>query len=389
MSVGYKNFHTNLVLTEKGWLENGVITVNDKGRIMSIETGKTQSPNDLMALPALIDTHIHGARGADVMDATHEALDTISVFLAQHGIGAFLATTVTSTHKNTEKAIEQIHLSMRHGVRGAMILGSYLEGPFFTGKNRGAHPENLLQAPSKELLSQWLAIGHGTVKCVALAPEYENAPEIISWLRGKGIRVMLGHSDAGYEVTKKALTAGANGIVHCYNGMSGLHHRSPGMVGAALTTPECDTEIIVDGHHVHPAAVKVAQQCINKNLLLISDAMRAAGMGDGDYYLGELLVHMTKGVVRLDNGSLAGSTLTLDNAVINFMSMTGVSFDESWKHGSEYPAKSLGIDKDLGSLAPGKLASIVFMTPDHKIAATWVCGRKTYEAEEIVKKLTL
>lgn len=387
MSTGSKSFHVKRVLTETGWLDNGIISMNDKGRIVSIEPATTQSQNNLMALPALIDTHIHGARGADVMDATHDALDTISVFLAQHGIGAFLATTVTSTHKRIEKAIEQVHLSMRTGVRGAMILGSYLEGPFFTEKNRGAHPENLLQAPSKELLSQWLAIGHGTVKCVALAPEYDGALEIISWLRTRGIRVMLGHSDASYEITKQALSAGANGIVHCYNGMSGLHHRNPGMVGAALTTPDCSTEIIADGHHVHCAAVKIALQCCQHNLLLISDAMRAAGMIDGDYYLGELLVHMQKGVVRLDNGALAGSSLSLDNAVSNFMQMTALSLDEAWRHASEYPAKSLGIDKDLGSLAPGKIANIVFMTPEHEIVSTWVNGRKAYEAFSITKNM--
>lgn len=379
MPMGSKHFHVKRVLTETGWLDNGIISINDKGRIVSIEVAKTQSDTNLIAMPALIDTHIHGARGADVMDATHESLDTISVFLAHRGVGAFLATTVTETHERIEKAIDQVQVSMHKGVRGAMILGSYLEGPFFTEKHRGAHPEHLLQAPTKSLLSKWLSIGHGTVKCVAIAPEYETSLEIISWLRAKGIRVMLGHSDASYEVTKKALSAGANGIVHCYNGMSGLHHRNPGMVGAALTTPDCSTEIIVDGHHVHPTAVNIALCCCQSNLLLVSDAMRATGMVEGDYYIGELLAHMKNGIVKLDNGTLAGSTLSLNNAVTNLMTMTGLPLSEAWRHGSEYPARSLGIDKDLGTLAPGKLANIVFIDEQNNIISTWVSGRKVYD----------
>lgn len=389
MSTGFRRFHVKRILTETGWLDNAVIAVNEKGRIVSIEPAKTQSENNLIALPALIDTHVHGARGADVMDANHEALDTISVFLAQHGVGAFLATTITETHKRIEKAIEQVHLSMRIGVRGAMILGSYLEGPFFTEKHRGAHPARLLCPPSKALLSQWLAASHGTLKCVALAPEYKESLEIISWLRAKGVRVMLGHSDASYEVAKKALSAGASGVVHCYNGMSGLHHRSPGLVGAALTTQDCSTEIIVDGHHVDSAAVNIAFRCCKHNLLLISDAMRAAGMNDGDYYLGELLVHMRNGVVRLDDGTLAGSTTTLSHAVSHFMEMTELPFDEAWRHASEYPARSLGIDKDLGTLSPGKIANIVFMTEENVIVSTWVSGRKAYEARSLSKNLSM
>lgn len=377
--MAYEQLHVKQVLTDKGWLDNAIISIDNQGCIAAITTSQQPCNNDVIALPGLIDTHIHGVNGHDVMDASDAALNSISDFLARHGVGAFLATTVTQSHAQIEAAISQVKQSMAQGVSGAMILGSYLEGTFFTEKHKGAHPAALLHAPEQALLERWLALGEGTIKCVALAPEHNNALDVIVWLRQQGIRVMLAHSDADYDLTKKALLAGANGVVHCYNGMSGLHHRNPGMVGAALTTPNCATEIIVDGHHVHPAAVNIALTCCQSNLLVISDAMRATGMPDGDYYLGELKVHMHQGVVTTDSGSLAGSTLTLDKAIKNLMQMCGLSLEQAWRHGSEYPARSLGIYEQLGSLTIGKVANIVLVDSQLAIMQTLVQGKTVYQ----------
>lgn len=375
-----KHIHVGRIFTESGWIDNAIATIGANGNILAVSAADNGrgAPNDLTLMPALIDTHIHGVAGADVMDGTHDALNTMSRYLSQHGVGAFLATTVTGEHHDIERALAQVRDSYRQGVEGAGLLGSYLEGPFFTAKNRGAHPEALLHGPDQKLLESWISIAGGTLKCVALAPEYPDAFSIIPWLRGQGIRVMLGHSIADYALTRAALLSGANGVVHCYNGMTGLHHREPGMVGAALTTLGCDVELIVDGHHVHPVAADIVRRCCGDRLLLISDAMRATGMPDGDYYLGELNVHMKNGIVRTDSGGLAGSTLTLDNAVSNFARACDISFEQSWLHGSLYPARALGIADRLGSIAPGKRANLVLLNRDRDVVATIVNGNLVY-----------
>lgn len=376
-----KQIHAKQVLTPVGWVENAIIHI-EGGNILAIEPSGKPYPHSISVLPALIDTHIHGVMGVDTMDATHEALNTMSCFLAQHGVGAFLATTVTESHQRIEAALAQVQQSIQKGVDGACLLGSYLEGPFFNPVHKGAHPQNLLQAPDRKVLEKWLAIAQGTLKCVALAPEYPDALSIIRWLRTLNIRVMLGHTNADYQTTKSALLAGANGVVHCYNGMSGLHHRHPGVVGAALSVPDCQTEIIVDGHHVHPAAVAIAHRCCQHNLLLVSDAMRATGMPNGDYYLGELLVHMQDNVVRTDDGGLAGSALTLDRAVQHLADFSHITFEQAWLHGSYYPAKALGVDDQLGSIAPKKHANLVLLDGTHHLIATLVNGKVVYQSNQ-------
>lgn len=382
----YKQIQARRILTPAGWLDDGIITIIDQ-KITAIKKSHSRCLNDITIMPALIDTHIHGVMGADTMDASHESLNTISCFLAQHGIGAFLATTVTETHDKIEAALKQIKLSTQQGVDGAMLLGAYLEGPFFNPIHKGAHPESLLHAPDQQLLEKWLTLAAGTLKCIALAPEYPNSGLLISWLRSQNIRVMLGHTNADYQVTKAALLAGANGVVHCYNGMSGLHHRNPGVVGAALSTPNCQTEIIVDGHHVHPAAVDIALKCCGQQLLLVSDAMRATGMPDGSYYLGQQLVNMKDNVVRADDGSLAGSTLTLDRSVNNLADFANIPFEQAWLHGSYYPAKALGLDHCLGSISPGKQANIVLLNSENHLIATLVNGKIVYQSIPTLDKI--
>ena len=382
----FEKIYAKQALTPVGWLANAMLTIKN-GKIIKIEQTDKVCSDNIKVLPALIDTHVHGVMGADTMDANHEALNTMSCFLAQHGIGAFLATTVTESHKKIEAALVQVKQSIKQGVAGATLLGSYLEGPFFNAVHKGAHPETLLHAPDRKLIEKWLALAEGTLKCIALAPEYPNALEIIAWLRSINIRVMVGHTNADYQTTKAALLAGASGVVHCYNGMSGLYHRNPGVVGAALTIDNCQTEIIIDGHHVHPAAVDIAYKCCGKNLLLISDAMRATGMSDGDYQLGKLKVHVQDHIVWTEDGSLAGSTLTIDRAVSNLADYANISFAQAWLHGSFYPAKALGIDDTLGSIAPNKLANLVLLNDNNQIVATIINGHVVYKSSTDLSKV--
>ena len=382
----FEKIYAKQALTPVGWLANAMLTIKN-GKIIKIEQTDKVCSDNIKVLPALIDTHVHGVMGADTMDANHEALNTMSCFLAQHGIGAFLATTVTESHEKIEAALVQVKQSIKQGVAGATLLGSYLEGPFFNAVHKGAHPETLLHAPDRNLIEKWLDLAEGTLKCIALAPEYPNALEIIEWLRSINIRVMIGHTNADYQTTKAALLAGASGVVHCYNGMSGLHHRNPGVVGAALTIDNCQTEIIIDGHHVHPAAVDIAYKCCGKNLLLISDAMRATGMSDGDYQLGKLKVHVQDHIVRTEDGSLAGSTLTIDRAVSNLADYANISFAQAWLHGSFYPAKALGIDDTLGSITPNKLANLVLLNDNNQIVATIINGHVVYKSSTDLSKV--
>ncbi len=384
----FEKIYAKQALTPVGWLANAMLTIKN-GKIIKIEQTDKVCSDNIKVLPALIDTHVHGVMGADTMDANHEALNTMSCFLAQHGIGAFLATTVTESHEKIEAALVQVKQSIKQGVAGATLLGSYLEGPFFNAVHKGAHQETLLHAPDRKLIEKWLALAEGTLKCIALAPEYPNALEIIAWLRSINIRVMVGHTNADYQTTKAALLAGASGVVHCYNGMSGLHHRNPGVVGAALTIDNCQTEIIIDGHHVHPAAVDIAYKCCGKNLLLISDAMRATGMSDGDYQLGKLKVHVQDHIVWTEDGSLAGSTLTIDRAVSNLADYANISFAQAWLHGSFYPANALGIDDTLGSIAPNKLANLVLLNDNNQIVATIINGHVVYKSSTDLSKVLI
>ncbi len=382
-----KTLYVRRALLPAGWAENVLLTLNDHGRIETVqrEADSRLPLLPLSAMPALIDSHIHGAAGADVMDASHQALDTLAGFLASHGVGAFLATTVTAEHPDIERALSQVRDSRQRGLAGAELLGSYLEGPFFTPRHKGAHPEHLLHEPQKALLERWIALARGSLHSVALAPEYHTSPALIPWLREQGIRVMLGHTDAGYTLARQALAQGANGVVHCYNGMNGLHHREPGMVGAAFTSRDCQTELIADGHHVHPAAIQIARRCCGEHLLLVSDAMRAAGMPAGDYMLGEMRVHMQDGVVRTAQGSLAGSVLTLERAVNVLAQACDITLAEAWLHGSLYPAQALGLADRLGSIEPGKQASLALLNAQEAVAATLVNGKWAYWDEGLMQ----
>ncbi|ELZ5940176.1 N-acetylglucosamine-6-phosphate deacetylase [Providencia stuartii] len=376
-----KQIYVRRALLPSGWADNVLVILDDHGGIQRVipNTQSAEQPSPFTLLPALIDTHIHGSAGADVMDATHESLNNISRFLASKGVGAFLATTVTAHHNAIERALVQVKNSQKQGVDGAEILGSYLEGPFFTAQHKGAHPQHLLHQPEKALLQRWIAVAEGSLKCVALAPEHPTSLELIPWLKSQGVRVMIGHSSADYALTQQGLNQGADGVVHCYNGMNGLHHREPGMVGAALTHDQCQVELICDGHHVHPAAINVVYRCCGERLLLITDAMRAAGMPDGEYSLGEMTVQMKNGVVRTESGSLAGSTLTLERGVSTLQQACNISFAQAWLHGSLYPAKALGIADRLGSIAHGKQANLTLCDTAGEIQATFVQGKLVFQ----------
>lgn len=363
------------LLTESGWLDDHQLRI-EEGIITAIEpipAGITPRDAELLC-PAYIDTHVHGGAGVDVMDDAPDALDKLAIHKVREGVASWLPTTVTAPLQDIHRALERIALRCRSGGPGAEVLGSYLEGPYFTPQNKGAHPPELFRELNIAELDELIAISRHTLRVVALAPEKSSALPAIAHLKQQGVRVMLGHSAATWEQTRAAFDAGADGLVHCYNGMTGLHHREPGMVGAGLTDPRAWLELIADGHHVHPAAMKLCC-CAKDRVVLITDAMQAAGMPDGSYTLCGERVNMRGGIVRTNSGGLAGSTLSVDAAVRNMVKLTGIDPEDAIHMASLHPARLLGIDHRLGSLKTGKQASAIALNGKLHLQRIWIQGQ--------------
>ncbi|ALR78218.1 N-acetylglucosamine-6-phosphate deacetylase [[Enterobacter] lignolyticus] len=364
------------LLTEQGWLDDHQLRIDD-GVIRAIEpipAGVAVRDAELLC-PAYIDTHVHGGAGVDVMDEVPGALDALAMHKAREGVGAWLPTTVTAPLPAIHAALARIAARCENGGPGAEVLGSYLEGPYFTPLNKGAHPPELFRELCEEELDALIAVSRQTLRVVALAPEKNQALEAIRHLKSRDVRVMLGHSAATWAQTIAALDAGADGLVHCFNGMTGLHHREPGMVGAGLTDARAWLELIADGHHVHPAAMRLCCQCAGDRTLLITDAMRAAGMPDGRYDICGYDVEMRDGVVRTATGGLAGSTLSLDAAVRNMVTLAQCPPEDAIRMASLHPARMLGVDDRLGSIAIGKRASLIALNSALFVQHVWIHGQ--------------
>ena len=329
-------------------------------------------------LPGLIDSHIHGANRADMMDATYKALNTISIYKAQQGVTSFLPTTVTAPIDKIKKALKNLKVGLEKGFGGAKPLGAYVEGPFLNPEKKGAQPKEHIQGFSQEILEEIFAAGEGIIKTVALAPERENNLEAVEYLWERGVNVALAHTTASYEEVEKAVNKGSKITTHMYNGMGSFHHRTPGLIGATLTDDRLKAEVICDGIHVSWPAVEMVLRCKKKeDMVLITDAMRAVGLEDGEYDLGELKVSVTDGVARIKNGSLAGSTLHLIKAVENLVTELDVEFKTAVQMASANPASLLG-EKDLGEIAPGKQADIIAIDGNYEVVFTMIDGEVVY-----------
>ena len=270
--------------------------------------------------PGFIDVHTHGAMGRDVMEGTDEALEVISRFLAAHGTTSFLATTVTASPIATLQAVEALGSQVDRPLPGARMLGLHLEGPFINPEKRGAHTAKYIRRPSTLIFDQLLACSSHQIKLITVAPEVEGSLELIRFARAKGVVVSLGHSNATLEETMAAIALGAGNATHTFNAMRPFSHRDPGILGAVLTAPEIWAELIADGVHVSPAAINLCIQCKSaRRILLISDAVSATGMPEGQYRLSDIEITLSGGICRTREGQLAGSTLTQDQALRNMV----------------------------------------------------------------------
>ena len=363
--------------------ENAYLEIKDDGTFGSILEEKPEGTiidySAYHLAPGLVDTHIHGYASHDVMDNDFEGIKVISEGLLSCGVTSWLPTTLTDSVENLDAVCETIgqHAGQE---TGAKIQGIFLEGPFFTEKYKGAQNPKYMSDPSIEKLDKWHRLSQGLVNKIAIAPERQGVKEFIEFANSKDIRTALAHSDATYQQAKEAVDAGANIFVHVYNGMSGLHHREPGMVGAALNLKDVYAEMICDGHHVHPAAAEVVIKARGpEETVLITDCMRAGGMGEGLSRLGEFEVVVKDGTARLkDSGSLAGSILELIEAVQNVLAWGLVSLPDALRMASLAPAKSVGIDHVCGLIAEGRPADLIVVDDAGQLIATYLDGQKRF-----------
>lgn len=333
-----------------------------------------QDYKECMILPGLVDSHIHGAVGCDTMDATPEALRKIGDYLLSEGTTAWQPTTVTSSIEAICDALRNVKACMDMEDT-ARVIGCFIEGPYITAAHKGAHPEDLIRPLSKEEVE--LMLQAGPVSVLIVAPEKEGVEEFIAWAKERGIRISLGHSGASYETSCRAIHAGADTVVHTYCGMSGLHHREPHLLGAALVQDAVYAELIADGIHVQGPAMQVLLRCKPKDkVLLVSDAIQATGLPDGEYMLGVLPITVKDGVSRIPNGSLAGSTATLLQEVRRLVCELGEKPLDAVRMASLNPSRRLGLDKEIGSIARGKKADFIVVDREYKLRETWLNGKR-------------
>ncbi|MFK7695933.1 N-acetylglucosamine-6-phosphate deacetylase [Paenibacillus sp. HJGM_3] len=372
------------IVTEEGVLAGGTITFTE-GRIVSIEPasnsaapfeGETIDAAGGWVLPGFVDVHVHGGYGGDFMDASAESLDKITRFHGGNGTTSIVATTVTASREDISRVLASVHAYRQQPMPGAQVVGVHLEGPFVNPKWKGAQNPAYMLPPQKEWLVEWTKQYPGLIRQVTLAPEIEGALDLIEWLSVSGIVAAAGHTDATYDQIEAAIERGLSQAVHTYNAMTPLHHRNPGTVGAVLTDPRIHAEVIADGHHVHPAAIRLVTLVKNDhNLLLITDAMAAAGLGDGLYDLGGLAVNVKAGVATLAEGnSLAGSTLTMIEALRFVVEKVGLTVPEASVMASGNPARQLGLFEQTGSLAVGKQADVLLVSSGLKLERVWAKG---------------
>jgi N-acetylglucosamine-6-phosphate deacetylase len=366
-------------------IDHPIVAVED-GRIASISARAESAvpprarivdfPDATLA-PAFFDIHIHGAAGHDSMEATPEALAAIGRFLASHGAASFLATTVTAPLDTTVGAVSGLAklIARPPAEDAARPLGIHLEGPFLSHAKRGVQPAEHLLAPDIAVFDRLFEAAEGHLRLMTLAPELPGASDLTAHATGRGVRVSLGHSNATAAETRAAIAAGAVSATHTFNAMRPLHHREPGILGTVLADDWLFAELICDGIHSAPEMTKIWWRAKGpERAILVSDAMSAAGMPDGEYRLGGFTVQVANGRA-MAGGVLAGSVLTLDRALQNFLAFTGATLEQGLRLLTGNPAKLTGLGAEAGSLASGAAANLVAVGPYGTLAASFLNGR--------------
>ncbi|MGG3558830.1 N-acetylglucosamine-6-phosphate deacetylase [Peribacillus frigoritolerans] len=383
-----------MVHSEKETYKNGYIKVVD-GKIAEVGPASqykqdedanviTLSP-DYQVIPGAIDIHIHGASNSDAMDATHDALSTMAKTLPKEGTTSFLATTMTQSTQAIESALLNAGKYIENQTQeNAEIVGIHLEGPFISPARKGAQPEDYIVDPDVTLFKRWQEMAENQIKLVTLAPEQPNGLDLAAHLRGTGVVASIGHSDATYDQIDEAIQAGTTHVTHLYNGMRGLHHREPGVLGAAYLRDELYVELIADGIHCRPEMIKLAyNQITSKRMILITDSLRAKWLEKGTYDLGGQPVNVDETKATLSDGTLAGSILKMNDAIKNTMEYTNCSMTDIIKMTAENPAKQLRIFDRKGSIQVGKDADLVILNDRLDVEMTFCRGNLAFKKENV------
>jgi N-acetylglucosamine-6-phosphate deacetylase len=361
------------VVTPSGWLTPGWLRIGD-GRIEAMGEGEPPLPAShraRWALPGFVDMHVHGGGGGSFTEGGPAGARRAAAFHRAHGTTRIIASLVTATVDELERQVTMLAALADEGVIG----GIHLEGPFLSAVRCGAQNPRYLTAPDVVAFSRLHAAARGWLKMITIAPELPGAIDVIRAATAVGVIAAAGHTDASAEVTADAIAAGASHATHLFSGMRPFHHRDPGPAGALLDS-QVTCEVIADGVHLHDTAIRLAARAVGPgNLVLITDAMTAAGMPDGNYRLGELDVTVTGGVARLSAasaapgglGAIAGSTATMDQVVRHAITAVGLSVPEVAEAASTTPARRLGLAAQTGALRPGLAADIVLLDGDFRL----------------------
>lgn len=377
------------IFTEKETIQHGSIMLED-GKISKIY-GEGEKPasypsrfkiidgNGLNLIPGFIDGHIHGANGADVMDATVDALDTMASVLPAEGTTSFLATTITQSPENIEKALKNV-ANYKNKAGQAEIVGVHLEGPFIEKSKKGAQPLKYILEPDIATFDAWQRISGNKIKTITMAPEHDSDGAFIKHLANQGINVSAGHTSANFADIKKAVSQGVTQLTHLCNAMAGIHHRDIGVVGAAFQLEDLRAELIADGIHVSPEMLELVYRNVGSaRLLLITDAMRAKCMQPGDYELGGQPVRVTSDRAVLEDGTLAGSILKMYQGAQQMLKIDEVTIRDVVQMAASNPAKQINIFDRKGSIAVGKDADLLLVDDHLNIRKTICRGSIAYE----------
>lgn len=359
-------------------LESGAIRNISRDGMLAKEADEIHDYGDALLVPGFVDLQVNGAFGVDA-SSQPERLRNLSQSLLSTGTTAYLPTVISSPYSLYEEALPEIGAATGRTDSGAEILGIHLEGPFISLEKRGAHAAAHIISPDPDLLGELLDLG--PIRMITLAPELEGVQELMEMAKNRGVVVSAGHSNAPFEVAYEALDGEVSCLTHLFNAMSSMHHREPGLPGAAFAHPLAVCGLISDGLHVHPEMVALAFKMLGPDrICLVTDATAATGMKPGEYALATRRVYRETNVTRLGSGALAGSLLTMEEAFQNILAFTGCTLAEAARMASTVPARLIGEGKRKGRLAPGFDADITVLRPDLSVQTVWKGGTLAYES---------
>ena len=375
---------TPLETIEEGYLQiqDGVIIAAGSMDELEIPTGAVcLDAQGLLVSPGWIDAHTHGGNGFDYMNCSPKEVEEILLWLASTGVTGVLPTLASAPFEAQIQMIQKLTTIQQKHPKGAAILGLHLEGPYLSMERRGAQPAAAIRPPSVDEMQQLLNVADHQIRLVTLAPEIPGAVDLIRFLSQQGVVVSCGHSEATLEQFNAATRAGLNRVAHTFNGMPPLHHREPGILGGALSNEDVYCELTLDGIHVHPLVASLLVQWKGYDrVVLITDATQAAGLADGIYIRpGNRKIIVKNGEARLESGTLAGSVLTMHQAVKNAVKLLHLSLENAVRMASLTAAASLGLADHKGTIEVGKDADLVIMQEDLSILLTLVKGNVVYQ----------